>query len=559
MARRRPTAVVVLGLLAAGLLAATPAAVAGTNAWTRAGLAGQPLTAIVSTSTGLYAGTPAGGVKRSTDGGVTWSGAGLDGLGVSRLVPDPADAATLYAIVDGDAFAGGTLRRTTDSGATWNAVDVPGAAERDVAVVAGNLYAATTGGIYVSADNGGSWTLLGLSGYSAGRGPRRVTVAPTDSDRLYSAVMIPSGHQVWRSTDGGATWSAAGAAMGTDSLYSLAVDPADAARVYAASATGPFRSSDGAETWEDMGSSAYGVMATSAGIAFATSAGAFVSRDGGLHWTGLSLSGLDSSSYAFKAVAFADGDANTIYAATADGAYAFTTVAPLLPTNVTPPSITGTPQVGELVVCDAGTWNDADSLAREWLLDGQPTSGTDSRSITAGDIGRPLVCRVSATSGAGIVQATTAIVTPVAAPVAAPDPGGDTSSAGGTNPGGPGGGAPPSARPASPPPSNAPRPAPATPPAAVAAPRRVSAPRIAGKAVVGRTLSCAKGTWTGTALTFRYGWTRNGKRIAGATTARYRLKSKDTRRRIACLITASNAAGSANATTRPTAQVRNPR
>ena len=115
MARRRPIAVVVLGLLATGFLAAAPTAVAGTNAWTRAGLAGQSLTTVVSTSTALYAGTPAGGIKRSTDGGVTWSGAGLDGLGISRLVPDPADAATLYAVVDGDTFAGGTLRRTFSS------------------------------------------------------------------------------------------------------------------------------------------------------------------------------------------------------------------------------------------------------------------------------------------------------------------------------------------------------------------------------------------------------------------------------------------------------------
>jgi len=431
---------------------------------------------------------------------------------------------------------------------------VPGVAERDVAVVAGNLYAATTGGIYVSADNGGSWTLLGLSGYSAGRGPRRVTVAPTDADRLYAAVMIPGGHQVWRSTDGGATWSAAGAAMGTDSLYGLAVGPADADQVYAASATGPFRSGDGAVTWADMGSSAYGVVATSAGIAFATSAGAFVSRDGGSSWTGLSLSGLDSSSYAFNAVAFADADANTMFAATADGAYVFTAVAPVLPTNVTPPSITGTPQVGELVVCDAGSWNDADSLAREWLLDGQPTSGTDSRSIAAGDVGHSLVCRVSATSGAGTVQATTAAVTPVAAPASGPS--------GDAPPGAGGSGAPPAAGPASPPSgSSRPGPAPATPPAApaVAAPRRVIAPRVAGKAVVGRTLSCGKGTWTGTALTFRYAWTRNGKRIAGATATRYRLTSKDARGRIACLVTASNAAGSASATARPTARVPKPR
>jgi hypothetical protein len=556
MPRRHPTAVVVLGLLAAGLLAVTPAAVAGTNAWTRAGLADQSLTSIVSTSSALYAGAQAGGIQRSPDGGVTWSGAGLDGLGISRLVPDPADAATLYAVVDGDAFGGGTLRRTTDSGTTWNAVDVPGVAERDVAVVAGNLYVATTGGIYMSADNGGSWTLRGLSGYGVGHGPRRVTVAPTDPDRLYAAVKIPGGDQVRRSTDGGATWSDAGAAMGTDSLYGIAVGPADADQVYAASATGPFRSADGAVTWVDMGSYAYGVVATSAGIGFATSAGAFVSRDGGSSWTGLSLSGLDSSSYAFKAVAFADGDANRIYAATGDGAYVFTTVPPVLPTNVTPPSITGTPQVGELVVCDTGTWDDVDSVAREWLLDGQPTSGTDSRSIAAGDVGHSLVCRVSATSGAGTVQATTAAVTPVAAP----HPGGDPDPPGNAPDSGPSGGAPPGAGPAPlPPGTSRPGPAPATPLAVIAAPRRVTAPRVAGKAVVGRTLSCGKGTWTGSALTFRYAWTRNGKRVAGATVARYRLKSKDTRRRIACLVTASNAAGSASATARPTAPVRNSR
>ena len=43
------------------------------------------------------------------------------------------------------------------------------------------------------------------------------------------------------------------------------------------------------------------------------------------------------------------------------------------------------------------------------------------------------------------------------------------------------------------------------------APRNVSAPKIAGKAVVGQTISASHGRWTGSPTRFRYAWQRCGR------------------------------------------------
>jgi hypothetical protein len=80
------------------------------------------------------------------------------------------------------------------------------------------------------------------------------------------------------------------------------------------------------------------------------------------------------------------------------------------------------------------------------------------------------------------------------------------------------------------------------------APESTSAPTLGGKALVGSTLTCVNGEWTGTpAPTFAYEWQRGGEAIPGAAAAEYTAVAADGGRQVRCVVTATNAAGSASA------------
>ena len=73
-------------------------------------------------------------------------------------------------------------------------------------------------------------------------------------------------------------------------------------------------------------------------------------------------------------------------------------------------------------------------------------------------------------------------------------------------------------------------------------------PSISGTATVGKTLTCATGTWTNAPSGYTYQWLSDGSSISGATTSTYVLVSGDLGHKISCKVTASNSEGSGNAT-----------
>lgn len=103
------------------------------------------------------------------------------------------------------------------------------------------LYASVEGQVYRSADGGGSWTLTKL-----GDSLLPVTglaVDPANPSRLYAA--RPDGFV--RSLDGGNTWQKSG---GFGRAFDVAVNPQVAGMVFAATATGLYRSTDAGATWK---------------------------------------------------------------------------------------------------------------------------------------------------------------------------------------------------------------------------------------------------------------------------------------------------------------------
>ena len=72
-------------------------------------------------------------------------------------------------------------------------------------------------------------------------------------------------------------------------------------------------------------------------------------------------------------------------------------------------------------------------------------------------------------------------------------------------------------------------------------------PTLAGAARVGTQLTCRRGTWTG-ATRFALQWLRNGKAIARATKATYRLRAVDAGTRVSCRVRATGPGGTVTAT-----------
>jgi hypothetical protein len=81
-----------------------------------------------------------------------------------------------------------------------------------------------------------------------------------------------------------------------------------------------------------------------------------------------------------------------------------------------------------------------------------------------------------------------------------------------------------------------------------AAPGVVDVPYVAGTGTVGQTLTCTIGNWTGEPTQYAYQWQSDGTDIVGGSTSTsYVVVEGDVGHSLACVVTATNAAGSTRA------------
>jgi hypothetical protein len=71
-------------------------------------------------------------------------------------------------------------------------------------------------------------------------------------------------------------------------------------------------------------------------------------------------------------------------------------------------------------------------------------------------------------------------------------------------------------------------------------------PKISGRKTAGSTLTCSRGTWSGSPSRYVFTWRRDGKVVGHA--ARYVVRTADRGHGLQCSVTASNAKGASTAT-----------
>ena len=186
--------------------------------------------------------------------------------------------------------------------------------------------------------------------------------------------------------------------------------------------------------------------------------------------------------------------------------------AQLPPSNTAPPTITGTPQVGQTLTGAHGSWtNTPTSYTDQWYRAGVPISGATALAYSpqTADVGSTLTLGEVATNFAGSsTQAMSAATAPVTAP---------------------------------------------------SVPVNISPPAITGTPQVGLTLTGVHGSWTNSPTSYADQWYRAGVPISGATALTYSPQTADVGLTLTLREIAINAAGSsAEAMSAATAPVTSP-
>ena len=217
-----------------------------------------------------YGPNPERGVFRSTDGGEHWQKVLDRGpeTGAADLAIDPGNSRLLLACMWNARRPvwsqypplygpGSGLFRSTDGGTTWSQIKSHGLPEGEwhrsgVAVAAGGrvVYALVdappSSGLYRSDDGGENWLNVSSDKRITERSWyfSNVTVDPKNPDVVY----VPN-VALFRSTDGGKSFTAFKGAPGGDDYHILWIDPADSRRMLLGSDQGTNISFDGGGAW----------------------------------------------------------------------------------------------------------------------------------------------------------------------------------------------------------------------------------------------------------------------------------------------------------------------
>lgn len=242
-----------------------------------------------------------GNVFRTRDRGTTWSKLSIAGAdGVVAIDPGPPSTVYLGLATGEPQFKGGFIK-STDQGANWSPVGAPLLSFHvsDFAFERGRpgvVYTLTGRGIWKTVDGGATWFPANAHLFDPDDpDPDPIWALAADTSPAPALYVATSNGVVFKSTDGAANWSLATLGLPSNSshvVFALAVDPVDRDTVYAASST-VYKTINGGLTWSPASAgpgpffaSALLVDATDHSTVYAADTGGDIlrSRDGGAIW-----------------------------------------------------------------------------------------------------------------------------------------------------------------------------------------------------------------------------------------------------------------------------------
>jgi hypothetical protein len=239
------------------------------------GLPVKYIFAIASIGNTIFAGTNGGGLYTSTTKGATWNKGGIPDAISSFLTM----GSSIFCSTGFDyPIHGGSVWRSTNKGSTWTNTSIPNGKAWSLASIGTAVFAGTENGIYMSTDNGDSWTEAnaGLSGASA-------QAFAVNGKTLFAGL---DGRGVFKSTDNGSNWIDAN--NGFDATGHTLFNNADV--LYATGQTGISRSSNNGDTWISSddgltGNTIYSLAFNGANIFAASYRDGYLSDDKGITWS----------------------------------------------------------------------------------------------------------------------------------------------------------------------------------------------------------------------------------------------------------------------------------
>lgn len=188
---------------------------------------------VISVTAGTSSNKPA--LLRSEDGGATWT----------LVAPGPAGARCVVDLVTDSVLCGGSggplLLVSSNAAATWSAINGPFGAIDALAAARGVGWVASAGSLFKTTD-ATNWAQATPSEIRGSSGVQALAVNPRDGATVY---LKAGWYGLFRSSDGGASWTQVLFDSTQETTPALAVDPFVAARVYAGTETGLLRTLTG--------------------------------------------------------------------------------------------------------------------------------------------------------------------------------------------------------------------------------------------------------------------------------------------------------------------------